>query len=339
MNLRPRTHLLLALATALLLAVISSPAAADKDPSIDPDTEIRISYFYDYIHQTPLTTTLHPGELFTFYDQTGGCGPGYRDVAACETNCTGQVRAYNHDCLSGSGPGTFGPWVSAGCSTAREHGYSVECCLLSDDPGETVLLGVVDASKRLGPKWTKTVVTPLVSGDHTLVLHWESDANLRMSVKEKTTGARIGANASNDHPKTLTVQLEAEVEYRIAVWAKHGSADFSVTMTPPVGYRIFARTVDADRVAAPKWTRTIYTPIVTGDHQFVLDWEGDANLRISVRDHATGKWIGQNTTTAQPKNVTVHLKAAVEYKIAVWAKHGSADFTVSAHQPSSPGPS
>ena len=58
--------------------------------------------------------------------------------------------------------------------------------------------GFVDASRRLGPKWTKTVVTPLVSGDYTFVLHWEGDANLRMSVKEKITGAWVTASNTDD---------------------------------------------------------------------------------------------------------------------------------------------
>ena len=32
-----------------------------------------ISYFYSFIHENPLTTTLAPGETFTFHNAPGGC--------------------------------------------------------------------------------------------------------------------------------------------------------------------------------------------------------------------------------------------------------------------------
>ena len=98
------------------------------------DTKIEISYFYSFIHKKPLITTVHPGETFTIYDEFGGCGTGHRDIAQVEVNSDGQIRAYNHDCLSGDGPGTFGPWVSSGCSAAEEFGYVVKACILPDIP-------------------------------------------------------------------------------------------------------------------------------------------------------------------------------------------------------------
>jgi len=55
-----------------------------------------------------------------------------RDVALVEVDKNGKIRAYNHDCLSGDGPGTFGAWVSDGCSSAKEFGYVVRACILDD---------------------------------------------------------------------------------------------------------------------------------------------------------------------------------------------------------------
>ena len=98
----------------------------------NPNTDIVISYFYSYIHTEPLIAIVHPGETFTIYDELGGCGPVYRDIAECEVSYDGQIRTRNHDCLSGPGPGTYGPWVSSGCSTAEEYGYIVECCILEE---------------------------------------------------------------------------------------------------------------------------------------------------------------------------------------------------------------
>jgi hypothetical protein len=110
----------------LVLMLLLSTAV----PSMAKDTEIKISYFYSFIHNNPLITTVHPGETFTIHDDFGGCGTVYHDIARVEVNSKGQIRAYNHDCQSGDGPGTFGPWVSDGCSSAKEFGYVVRACIL-----------------------------------------------------------------------------------------------------------------------------------------------------------------------------------------------------------------
>ena len=113
------------LALVLLLATVVPGMAKNK--------EIKISYFYSFIHTEPLVTTLDREETFTIYDDFGGCGTGDRDIAQVEVNKAGnKIRAYNHDCLSGDGPGTYGPWVNKGCSTAEEFGYVVEACILED---------------------------------------------------------------------------------------------------------------------------------------------------------------------------------------------------------------
>ena len=202
--------------------------------------------------------------------------------------------------------------------------------------GELVFSGFVDSSRVLGPKWTRTFYTPPVTGEHTFILDWEGDANLLISVKEYETGTWIGDNVTTDQPKTLTVDLDAGVEYKVAVWAKTGAAEFTVHLQAPpapAGEEIFAGTVDAERIIARKWVRTIYTPELTGDYSFTLDWDGDANLRISVKEYVSGTWIGENISTDHPKTVTVPLDAGVEYKIAVWSFSGAADFTLTAYPP------
>jgi hypothetical protein len=86
---------------------------------------LEISYYYSFGDLSG-TVSVPPGETFTIWNETGGCGPVFRDIAECRTNTRGQVSAYNHDCLSEGGPGTVGPWVREGCSTAEEFGYVVQ---------------------------------------------------------------------------------------------------------------------------------------------------------------------------------------------------------------------
>ncbi len=91
------------------------------------ELDIDITFFYSFIHETPQSATISPGN-FTIYNDIGGCGPNFRDIARWQANCSGQIRAHNHDCLSGDHPGVFGLWVSHGCSTAVDAGFTVECC-------------------------------------------------------------------------------------------------------------------------------------------------------------------------------------------------------------------
>lgn len=101
----------------------------DCDGEVDELEPLDLSFFYSFGDMSGTATVL-PGETFTIWNETGGCGPVFRDIAECRSNCLRQIRAFNHDCLSGEGPGTLGPWVSAGCSTAEEFGLVVECCVL-----------------------------------------------------------------------------------------------------------------------------------------------------------------------------------------------------------------
>ena len=126
-----RTRLMLRIGGVLLLALILLLTAVV--PSMAKGREIKISYFYSFIHNEPLITTVHPGETFTIHDDFGGCETVYHDIAQVEVDKTGRIRAYNHDCQSGDGPGTFGPWVRKGCSTAEEFGYVVKACVIDDE--------------------------------------------------------------------------------------------------------------------------------------------------------------------------------------------------------------
>lgn len=126
----PRIKLMLRIGTAFVLALILLLAAAM--PGIAKHNGIQISYFYSFIHTEHLTTTVDGGQTFTIYDEVGGCGTDDHDIAQVQVDKNGKIRAYNHDCLSGDGPGTYGEWVKKGCSTAEEFGYVVQACVLDD---------------------------------------------------------------------------------------------------------------------------------------------------------------------------------------------------------------
>src|SRR5687768_4614359 len=94
-----RMRLMLRVGGALLLALILLLTAAV--PSMAKHTGIEISYFYSFIHNEPLITTVDGEQTFTIYDEFGGCGTSYHDIAQVVVEKNGTIRAYNHDCLSG----------------------------------------------------------------------------------------------------------------------------------------------------------------------------------------------------------------------------------------------
>jgi ELWxxDGT repeat protein len=202
--------------------------------------------------------------------------------------------------------------------------------------GEVVFSGMVDDDKLAGPKWVSTVFAPVAGGAHVFTLDWAGGADLGLSVKDPVSGVTLGSDTSGDHPKHVTVDLVAGKDYRVNVWARSGSADFTVTVeasAPPSGEVVFSGMVDDDKLAGPRWSRAFYTPKVTGDHELVLDWIGDGWLQINVRDAATNEWVGSNLTTDHPKSLTVPLEAGTEYRVAVWSVSGVGDFTVTVYPP------
>jgi len=87
-----------------------------------------VSYSYSFNDLSGMASVPR-GENFTIWKAIGGCGSDFLDIALCQVSRDGRVRAYNHDCLSEEGLGTFGPLVSQGCSRAEEFGYAVQCCV------------------------------------------------------------------------------------------------------------------------------------------------------------------------------------------------------------------
>jgi len=108
-----------------------SPRSLGAATPLDP---LGISYFYSFGPMSG-TATVVPGDTFIIWDEPGGCDSVFRDTAVCETNVIREIRAYNHDCLSGENEGTYGQWVSRGCSEAKEFGYVVRCCVAPRNSG------------------------------------------------------------------------------------------------------------------------------------------------------------------------------------------------------------
>jgi hypothetical protein len=118
----------------------------------------------------------------------------------------------------------------SGSATVAEDPEETEVPVQDNPP--IVFDGVVaKKNTKRAPKWTSFVVTPEASGNHVFSLQWTGKGNLMLSVRDRATNAWLGSDTSKDRPKTITVHLKANKEYRLAVWAKQGKGTFTVTMS------------------------------------------------------------------------------------------------------------
>jgi hypothetical protein len=234
----------------------------------------------------------------------------------------------------GGAVAVFADRIVVGASGDDDNGDSSGSAYVYEPlPAGQIFVGTVDAARVAGPRWTSTEYVPEDSGPHEFVLDWTGKAMLRIDIREAGSGAWIGANTSQAIPKHLAVDLDAGVPYRVAVWSMSGAGDFTVAATPLAGGIIHGGVADADGFAGRRWSSVTYGPSISGPHEFVLDWTGEAMLRIDIREVATGAWVGANTGSAKPKHLMVDLDAGVDYRVAVWSMRGVGAFTVTATGP------
>lgn len=197
--------------------------------------------------------------------------------------------------------------------------------------GEVVFSGTVDASGVAAPRWVSSTLVPESTGDLTLLLDWDGGADVRFDVRDVATGRWLGAATVGPAPRSATVEVVAGEPIRLAVWAASGTAGFELATDgapPPEPETVFAGTVDAGRVTAPKWVSTTFTAESTGPHTFSFGDGSDPDLRMEVRESASGTWLAAGHPT-----VDVDLSAGTEYRLAVWVVDGRADFEVTLEPP------
>ncbi|HJR93683.1 MAG TPA: Ig-like domain-containing protein [Acidimicrobiia bacterium] len=167
-----------------------------------------------------------------------------------------------------------------------------------------------------------------------------ADDDAVVSVEFSVNGSSIGVDTDGTNgwsvpwDTTAVVDGSYQVEAVAADTADQAATDtIGVTVDnegEPEPEVVFDAAVDATNATSPRWTSTLYTPAASGQHTLTLDWATTANLRFDIRVASNGNWIGANTSTAQPKTITVDLQAGTAYRIAVWSMSGQADFEVTA---------
>lgn len=195
-----------------------------------------------------------------------------------------------------------------------------------------VFSGSVDAAGSASPRWVSTNWVAPNTGPTTLRLDFASAADVRLEVRRVNDGAWIAADLSGANPKSLVVQLNAGVNYRVAVWAMSGITDFTVTRvnSEPPGEALFDGRVDNSNVSAPRWTATSWVAPATANTQVVVTWDTQsAEVRAAIRRTSDYAWIANLAGGGGSISASVPLDGGVEYELAVWAFSGASDFSAS----------
>ena len=93
--------------------------------------------------------------------------------------------------------------------------------------------GTLDDDKVLGPRWKRLDFNALTTGDHTIRVSWDSNADIRYSLfraRNGDNGKRKIATRNRQSPATWTGPLDTSEEYYLGIWSTSGSANFTATI-------------------------------------------------------------------------------------------------------------
>ena len=192
----------------------------------------------------------------------------------------------------------------------------------------------IEATVLLGIQQQPTDVT-VVEGDSAIfsvgavgsgVLTYQWFANGSPLVGETTSSLTLPITSLADNGTLYTVEVSTELATQIS-----DGATLSVQpLLPSTETVIGESTLDANRVAGPRFQRINFDALATSSHTVTVAWEGDADVRFNVIDQTTGAQLNSGTVRGNNPGIwTGDLVAEQPYSVRMWSVSGVADVTVS----------
>ena len=137
--------------------------------------------------------------------------------------------------------------------------------------------GALDNDRVDGtPRWVRVNFDSINTGDHTINVSWDSDADIRFSIfQDADTPIRIASVAASPSPSEWVGNLEAEETYYLGIWSVSGAANFTATISavtdgvidePTIGSPVSAGVLDSDRILGPRFLRFQVDSLATATH-------------------------------------------------------------------------
>jgi len=148
-------------------------------------------------------------------------------------------------------------------------------------PITVVQLGsaTVDRDRLEDPRWKRINFAPLITGEHTIRINWESDADVRFTVFQILDAPgpgnrlRIGNSNGIASSSEWTGTLDDEGEYYLGVWAATGRATFTATIeaerSEPEPIVILTQPADLTVIEGDEAS---FTVVATGSGVLTYQW-------------------------------------------------------------------
>ena len=192
--------------------------------------------------------------------------------------------------------------------------------------------GVLDSTKATSDRFRRVPFDSPGSGDYTITVSWDSDADVRYYVATGD-GTRLTASAvRGSNPGVWTGALEANQEYFIGIWSNSGVANYSATIEgdspPPISGNLFGQgLLDSTKATSDRFRRVPFDSPGTGDYTISVSWDSDADVRYYVATSDGTRLTASAVRGSNPGVWTGALEANQEYFIGIWSNSGTANYT------------
>ena len=98
--------------------------------------------------------------------------------------------------------------------------------------------GTLDSDRSAGPKWTRIDFAPQNSGNHTISVDWDSNADIRFTlfrIISNSNKQKIQTINDGTSPAIWTGTLDSSEAYYLGIWSVSGSANFTATLEEDTG--------------------------------------------------------------------------------------------------------
>ncbi|MBX2883173.1 MAG: hypothetical protein KTR32_24690, partial [Granulosicoccus sp.] len=138
----------------------------------------------------------------------------------------------------------------------------------------------LDHDKVIGPRWKRVNFDPLISGDHTIRVSWDNNADIRFSLFQVLNAPApnnkllISMSASTASPAEWTGTLDSAEQYYLGIWSGAGSATVTATIEADITAPLQIDTQPTD-VTVTEGDDAAFTVAASGSGTLNYQWFAD----------------------------------------------------------------
>ena len=183
----------------------------------------------------------------------------------------------------------------------------------------TISESTLDNGGVAGPRFMRINFDALSSAAHTVSVAWDSDADVRFSVFDQTTGSRLNDSiVRGSNPGTWAGDLVGGQPYSVRAWASSGVANITVSIEAAVALGIQQQPTN---LTVTEGDSAAFSVVATGSGTYTYQWfadgvalEGETTATLSlasaaIEDDGTvySVEVGNGLETLSTAPATLHV--------------------------------